>query len=69
MNKLTTIQTFVIFCLEEYRKELNINGEEAIEVFENYNVFKFLEEYYEVLHTQSMKYIIDEIKEFIRQRK
>jgi hypothetical protein len=59
----------VIFCLEEYRKELNINGEEAIEVFENYNVFKFLEEYYEVLHTQSMKYIIDEIKEFIRQRK
>ncbi len=66
MNKLSSIHTFIIFCLEAYKIENKITGQNALNDFEKYNIFNFLESAYDVLHTQSMKFIVDEINEFIK---
>jgi hypothetical protein len=69
MNKLNDIENFILFCLESYRKKTNKSGKEALIDFENYDVFSFIEKGFEVLHTQSMNYIIDEIISFIENKK
>ncbi len=69
MNQLTSIQTFIIFCLEAYKNENNISGNDVLKEFKRYDVFSFLESGFDVLHTQSKKYIIDEITAYIKQRK
>jgi hypothetical protein len=69
MNILNKIEEFQLFCLENYRAEMKITGKQALFEFKKFEVFEFLESGYEVLHTQGMKYIISEIKEFINSRK
>jgi len=69
MNKLNSIQTFIIFCMEAYKNEKSISGSELLLEFNKYNVFKFLEDGYEILHTQSINYIIEEISDYNKQRK
>ncbi len=66
MNKLNEIQNFILFCLEAYRTKTNKAGKEALNDFKKYDVFNFLEEGFEVLHTQSKSYTIDEIITFIK---
>jgi len=46
--------------MEAYKNEKGISGAEALLDFKKYNVFNFLESGFEVLHTQSKKYIIDD---------
>jgi hypothetical protein len=60
---------FIIFCLESYKRERNLNGEQALKDFEDYDVFSYLTNGYDVLHTQSREYIVADIKEYIDNRK
>jgi len=66
---MNSTQTFIIFCIEAYKKEKKITGKEVILEFKKYNVFNFLSIFYDILHSQSMKYIVDEINEFIKSSK
>ena len=68
MNKLNSRQTFIVFCLEAYKNEQKINGKDALYEFKKHKVFDFLENFYDILHTQSMNYIIDEIKQLINNK-
>jgi hypothetical protein len=43
---------FLVFCLESYKASQNKTAEEAVAIFSAYNVFDFLKENFEVLHTQ-----------------
>ena len=62
------INDFVIFCLEMYKEEHELSGEEAYKIFEKYGVLKYLQEGYEVLHTQGKEWIVNDIKEFLKIR-
>ena len=66
MKKLSPIQTFIIFCLEEYKNKKEMSGKNALNEFVNYNVLEFLENHYDVLHTQSLSYIFEEINEYVK---
>lgn len=68
MNKLSNAQQFIMFCLEAYRKKNKMQGKQALELFEHYNIIDFLESGYEVLHTQSINYVISEIQELINNK-
>jgi hypothetical protein len=59
------IQQFIIFCLESYKIDKHITGAEALHDFEQYDVFSYLTDGYEVLHTQGQAYIVADIKDFI----
>ena len=60
---------FRIFSLESYCDYFNIYHEDALALFREYDVFNFLDDTFEVLHTQDEKYIIDSIKKYIISRR
>lgn len=67
-------QFFAIFCVENYRllNKMEVNKMDAFEVhalFKNLGVYDFLTTNYEVLHTQSEEYILNEISIYIKKQK
>ncbi len=70
MNKQRQdIALFVSFCLEEYKTAKGIAGEDALKVFLKYGLMEYLSEFFDVLHTQSRQWILEDIDEYINIRK
>ena len=69
MNTNQDIAYFLSFCIEQYKISKGITGAEAIALLSEYGVLEYLAEHWEILHTQSRQWIIEEIDEFIRARK
>lgn len=63
------IAYFISFCIEQYKNEKGISGREAMALLSEYGVLEYLSEHWEILHTQSRQWIIEDIDEFIRTRK
>ncbi len=66
MNK--KINDFVVFCMEIYKAEKNISGKEVYELFEKYGVLKYLQDGYDMLHTQGDSWLISDIDKFLEVR-
>jgi hypothetical protein len=62
------ILLFFAFCLEKYKDFANLSAEETLLLFRRQGVFDYLQEGFEVLHTQGENYILDEIDLFIKTR-
>ena len=59
------ITYFIAFCVEQYKNAKNLSGQEAFDRLDQYGVLAYLSENYEVLHTQSAQWILEDIEEFI----
>lgn len=59
---------FKVFCFEAYRAEKKLTGKEAITLFKKYGVLDYLATCFDVLHTTSRDYIIQDIDIFIKNR-
>ncbi len=66
---LSKIEQFQIFCIESYRHAHVISGIDALTEFKKLNVFEYLADGYDVLHTQGKNYILADINDYIEQRK
>ena len=68
-NLNSTELEFVVFCIENLAKELDVNAETVYRVLKKSNI---IEEYivpeYEILHTQSKEYIVNDIINVMRER-
>lgn len=64
-KKELDIAYFLSFCIEQYKMKYNLLGEEAMTLFEKYNVLQYLSDNFEVLHTQSRQWLIEEIENYI----
>jgi len=62
MDKLIN---FKVFCLENYKTIHNLNGKEALDVFQKHQVFDYIASYYDVLHSFGRLYLINDIDEYI----
>ncbi len=60
---------FVIFCIECYTRKHHLSGLEAFVLFKKRGVLAFLQNHFEVLHTQGDAYILEEIESFLKNRK
>ncbi len=60
---------FLSFCIEQYKNEKEMNGAEVLETFARYGVLDYLNNHFEILHTQSRQWILEDIDEFINARK
>lgn len=69
MVKKIRYSLFPFFCIEQYKMKQELSGEEAISLFEKYNVLSYLSDNFEVLHTQSQQWLMEEIKEYITKQK
>lgn len=59
------ISYFIAFCIEQYKTAKGMSGEEVAKLFYNKGVAQYLSDNYEVLHTQSHQWLIEEIDDFI----
>ncbi|MBW9202528.1 DUF3791 domain-containing protein [Bacteroidales bacterium SW292] len=68
-DKKLDIAYFLSFCMEQYKNRHQMSGEEVATLFEQYDVLPYLEDNFEVLHTQGHRWLMDEIDEWINNRK
>lgn len=62
------INDFIIFCMELYKYKEKLTGKQVYELFEKYGVFDYLQEGYDMLHTQGSDWLMNEIDEFLKVR-
>jgi len=46
-----------------------MNGVSVLDVFNKYNVFDYIESFYDVLHSTGQQYIVEDIDLFMKARK
>ena len=63
------ILMFRVFCIESYCDLKDVYHEDALALFKQYDVFGFLDDTFEVLHTQDVIYIIETIDRYIKSRR
>lgn len=68
-KKKQDIAYFVSFCIEQYKNEKGLTGAEAMRQLNSYGVLEYLNDHFEILHTQSRQWILADIDEFINIRK
>ena len=62
------INDFIVFCLENYKSDNWLTCEEVYDLFEKYGVLNYLQEGYDVLHTQGKEWLMNDINEFLKIR-
>ena len=60
---------FKTYCFELYKTAKQLKGREAQELFDRYHVLSYIDKVYDVLHSTSDSYIIDDIDVYINARK
>lgn len=60
---------FLVYCIENYKNDKSLIGKKAIELFNRYRVFDYINTSYEALHTTGKEYIIDDLDIYINARK
>ena len=63
------IAYFLSFCIEQYMNDKGLSREQTITQFSEYGVLDYLAEHFEILHTQSRQWIVEDIDDYIRNRK
>ena len=61
----TDILFFVAFCTEAYKNKHGLTGEAASALFNEHGIQQYLSDHYEVLHTQGIAWLLEEIEEKI----
>lgn len=59
---------FTVFCMESYKVHKALTGKQVSELFETYDVFEYLREFYDVLHTTGYQYINRDIDRYLQAR-
>ena len=66
MSNIKNEVFFLGFCVEIYKAEKNISGQDAFNYLYRTGAANFIEECYEGLHMTSHLYVIDSIDEYIK---
>ncbi|MDR1874118.1 MAG: DUF3791 domain-containing protein [Synergistaceae bacterium] len=56
---------FLIYCMEIYKHAKHLTGKQVLERFIQYNLFDYVLEFYEILHVHGVRYILQDIDEYI----
>lgn len=59
---------FIAFCIEQYKAAKGMSGTDVAQLFFEKGVATYLAENFEVLHTQSRQWLIEEIDEILERR-
>lgn len=66
---MTSQGKFMIFCAEQYKRAKQLNGRQLSDLFDKYQIWNYLYDCYEALHTVGTSYIIEDIDLYIDVRK
>lgn len=59
---------FAIFCIENYKVHRALTGKQVAELFQTYDVYDYIREFYDVLHTTGHQYINHDIDCYLQAR-
>lgn len=68
-NEDPKVLLFQMFCAENYREAKKMSAEDVLMIFSLHDVFGFLSDNYDMLHTQDADYMIDTITTYIRRKR
>ena len=60
---------FLAFCIEQYKVAKGMNGADVARLFFGSGVASYLSDNFEVLHTQSRQWLMEEIDDMLQQIK
>lgn len=60
---------FTVFCMENYKDYKKLSGKEVAALFKQYDVYDYLQEFYDVLHTTGHQYINHDIDIYLNSRR
>lgn len=63
-NKLS----FTVFCLENYKEHRSLTGKQTLDLFTQYGVFDYIREFFDVLHTTGVQYLMNDIDIYLKSR-
>lgn len=66
MDEFEQIAQFISWCIEEYAFEKKISSKETANFFNENGALDFLQNNWEVLHSQGKDYILGSIDDFIK---
>ena len=67
-NKGQDIAYFISFCIEQYKNAKGLSGGEVLDIFVKFGVLDYLKDHFDILHTQSYQWLLEDIDEFIEKR-
>lgn len=67
-DKEFDIAYFLSFCIEQYGEKHQLSGDEVVSLFDRYEVLPYLEDNFEVLHTQGHQWLMEEIDDLIKKQ-
>ncbi len=59
---------FTVFCMESYKVYKALSGRQVSELFEQYGVYDYIREFYDMLHTTGYQYINQDIDIYLSAR-
>lgn len=59
---------FIAFCIEQYKMAKCMSGTDVAQLFFENGVASYLADNFEVLHTQSRQWLIEEIEELLERK-
>lgn len=62
------IVKYIVFIIEEYKKRQKLSGSRVTNYFQDNNIYNFIINNYEALHTQSTENVLLDINEFVKNR-
>ena len=65
---IDNISYFIAFCIEQYKTAKGLKGEDVAKLFFDKGVDNYLSDNYEVLHTQSHQWLVEEIDEYLNRQ-
>lgn len=68
MTRDNDISYFVAFCIEQYKNAKRMDGAAVATLFFSTGVSTYLAENFEILHTQSHQWLMEEIDDIIEKR-
>jgi hypothetical protein len=66
---MTKEGNFIILAIECYKRAMNLNGKEVIELFTKHNIFDRIRKSYFIYHIEREQNMIDDINEYIENSK
>lgn len=69
MDSLEKKAEFISSCIEAYKISHSMSGAETANLFDQKGVLDYLADGYDMLHTQSLQYVVGEIELFLAKRR
>lgn len=59
---------FIIFCMENYKRHRALTGKQVAELFENYDVYGYIHNFFDVLHGMGYQFVNQDIDGYLKAR-